>query len=162
MNRKIIIIILLVVVVAAVLWLMGGNEAVAPTPTPFASPALSPTASPDGTNVFSPTPAPQSHVVAYTDSGYSPASLTIKRGDTVVWRNNSSRGMWTASAIHPTHKIYPGTDIAKCEDQADGSMFDACANLSSGQSWSFIFDHGGTWRYHNHTFSAHTGTIIVE
>ena len=40
----------------------------------------------------------------------------FKKG-TVIWKNESSNPMWTASAMHPTHKVYPGTDISACGTQ---------------------------------------------
>ena len=55
-----------------------------------------------------------SPVVTYTDEGYSPKELTVKKGDIVTFANMSSMPMWTASAMHPTHTVYPGTDIKNC------------------------------------------------
>ena len=48
--------------------------------------------------------------VTYTDTGYSPKEITVKQGTTVTFVNQSSGGMWTASAIHPTHQLLPGFD----------------------------------------------------
>src|SRR3989344_2790513 len=33
---------------------------------------------------------PKTHQVVYSDSGYAPAELTIKKGDTVTFKNQSS------------------------------------------------------------------------
>lgn len=99
-------------------------------------------------------------VITYTDSGYSPSPITIKAGDTVTWRNQSSRTMWTASAIHPTHKVYPGSDIQKCG--SGEVIFDACQGIAPGAEWSFTFTNAGTWGYHNHLQASHTGKVIVE
>ena len=49
-------------------------------------------------------------VVTYTDTGFAPLSVTIKKGTTVTFVNESSRGMWVASAVHPTHQLLPGFD----------------------------------------------------
>jgi len=70
--------------------------------------------------------------------------------------------MWTASAFHPTHKAYPGSDIAKCGIQSQIGIFDACRGYGSGESWEFKFDEQGTWKYHNHMQANHSGTIVVE
>lgn len=51
------------------------------------------------------------HEVTYTDAGFSPAILTIKVGDTVTFKNQSSQGMWVGSAMHPSHTAYSGTTL---------------------------------------------------
>ena len=71
------------------------------------------------------------HEVIYTDSGFSPASVEISAGDSVTFTNNASRTMWVASAMHPTHSMYP----EKSSDNCLGSSFDACKDLSQGESW---------------------------
>ena len=158
MNKGLIISFVVVVVIVAAIWLTTreANEVAGPVPTPTLT--ISPTISP--TSAVSPTPTPtptqQSNLVTHTDSGYSPATITIKKGQTVTWKNNSSRPMWTASAIHPTHSVYPTSGGCL------GSTFDACAGIASGGTWSFKFDIAGTWKYHNHSNSSHTGTIVVE
>ena len=116
--------------------------------------------SPESTT--NPPPIVSKNVVIYTDSGYTPSTITIKKGETVTWKNESSAPMWTASAMHPTHRVYPGTDIAACGTQTLLPMFDACKEIAPGQSWSFIFVNVGTWTYHNHLKSSQTGKIIVE
>ena len=94
--------------------------------------------------------------VAYGDMGFSPPSITIERGMTVVFENESSDTFWPASASHPTHDGYPK------EGGCLGSAFDACEEISAGRSWSFRFDIAGTWGYHNHTNPRHWGTVVVE
>jgi len=101
-------------------------------------------------------PAAKENVVTYTDSGYSPSILKIKKGETVIFKNQSSRAMWTASAVHPTHRVYPTSGGCL------GSTFDACAGIQPGNSWSFNFDIVGSWKYHNHLNPGDTGTIVVE
>ncbi|MDP3974847.1 MAG: hypothetical protein Q8P88_00975 [Candidatus Jorgensenbacteria bacterium] len=103
-----------------------------------------------------PPPTITAHVVKYTDGGFSPAPLTVKRGNTVTWQNDASRNVWPASAVHPTHTAYP--TAGGCL----GSTFDACRGLASGESWSFVFNEIGTWRYHDHLRTSMTGTIVVE
>lgn len=101
-------------------------------------------------------PAPAISAVVYTDGGYSPAILKIKVGTTVTFQNQSSRPMWTASAVHPTHRVYPTTGGCL------GSTFDACKGIQPGGTWSFKFDFPGTWKYHNHLNPSDTGTIVIE
>lgn len=102
------------------------------------------------------TPSAEKNVVTYTDTGYSPGVLNIKAGATVVFKNNSSQSMWTASGVHPTHRLYPTT--GGCIN----STFDTCKGVQPGGSWLFKFDIAGTWEYHNHLNPSNAGTIIVE
>lgn len=87
-------------------------------------------------------------VVTYDGSSFSPNSLTIKAGDTVTFRNNSSAPMWVASNPHPAHTDYSG--------------FDAKRSFAQGQDYTFTFTRTGTWGYHNHLSPDATGTIVVQ
>jgi len=107
-------------------------------------------------------PVVKENVVTYTNTGYSPKTLTIKKGETVTFKNQSSRSMWPASAVHPSHRVYSGTSLEQhCPDVA-GTAFDACKGYLPGESWSFKFDKVGTWKYHDHLDPSDTGTITVE
>lgn len=97
-------------------------------------------------------------IVTYTDSGFSPETITISAGETVTFVNNSSRGMWVASDIHPTHTLYPEKTDADCL----GSSFDACEKTPVGESWSFTFNKEGSWKYHDHARASRTGIVVVE
>lgn len=145
MNNKIIIIIIVLAVVVS-----GGYFLL----TSFQSPTQEP--SPTSVST-SPVPTVQTaDTVLYADSGYSPSTLRVKVGTAVSFKNNSSQAMWTASADHPTHRLYPVTG------GCIGSLFDACAGIKPGDSWVFKFDIAGTWKYHNHLSPSNTGTIVVE
>lgn len=108
----------------------------------------------DSTEGTGSTPA----VVTYTASGFSPTTVTISKGESVTWKNESNRRMWVASAVHPTHTIYPEQTDVDCL----GSSFDACAGAGVGVSYEFTFNEVGTWKYHNHLGISNTGTVIVE
>jgi plastocyanin len=99
--------------------------------------------------------------VTYTDDGYTPDNLKIEKGDIVKFTNDSSSPNWPASAVHPTHKLYPGSDIKNCSTAEDGSMFDSCQSIDRGETWSFTFDEIGEWPFHNHKKPYHTGIITV-
>jgi plastocyanin len=87
--------------------------------------------------------------VTYSDSGFSPKSVTIKKGEAVTFVNESSGGMSVASDPHPTHTDYPG--------------FDQFKSLEKGQkSYTFTFEKIGSWGYHNHINPSMTGTVVVE
>lgn len=102
------------------------------------------------------TPIAEGDIVTYTDTGYSPATLRIKAGGLVTFKNQSLRSMWTASAAHPTHRQYPTTGGCL------GSTFDSCKGVQPGSDWAFRFDTPGAWKYHNHLRPGDTGTIVVE
>lgn len=96
--------------------------------------------------------------IVYTGGGYEPASVTIKKGETVRFVNNAtSQDTWPASAVHPTHSVYPEKSSADCL----GSAFDACRGLKPGESWEFTFGEAGEWRFHDHAHPSKTGVVIV-
>lgn len=99
--------------------------------------------------------------VDYTDSGFSPASVTVKKGTTVKFINKQSlqsspsaaglksgSGMDVASNPHPVHTDYLGFDQGKSSQKGQNE-------------YDFTFDKVGTWEYHNHLNSSDTGTIVV-
>jgi len=113
-----------------------------------------PNASPQQ-GLTSPPPA-GTHTVEVTSAGFSPSSLTINAGETVVFVNRDSSPHWPASDVHPTHQAYP--EPGGCI----GSKFDACRPLAQGESFSFTFNQRGSWRYHDHLNPSSTGTIVVQ
>lgn len=96
------------------------------------------------------------NTVEITSSGFSPATLTVNQGDTVVFITKDSEAHWPASAVHPTHNAYP--ESGGCI----GSKFDACRGLAQGESFSFTFNEKGSWKYHDHLNLGNTGTIVVQ
>lgn len=96
------------------------------------------------------------NTVEITSAGFSPNTLTINAGETVIFVNKDLIPHWPASAIHPTHTVYP--EPGGCI----GSRFDACHGLSGGEIFSFTFNQKGTWRYHDHLDPSLTGTIVVQ
>lgn len=81
------------------------------------------------------------------DSGFEPATVNIKPGDTVVWTNEAGRAAWSASNDHPTHTKLPG--------------FDALRAIQTGQSYEYTFTKAGTWGYHDHLKPSTLGTVVV-
>ena len=100
----------------------------------------------------------QPKIVIYTDSGFSPETIEIENGETVRWVNNSSRTLWVASAIHPTHTLYPEKNDSDCL----GSSFDACGGIAPEASFEFTFNESGSWKYHNHLSTGRRGTVDVN
>lgn len=86
-------------------------------------------------------------VVTFTDTGFAPETVTVKQGVTVTFVNESTKGMWVASAVHPTHQLLPG--------------FDQLASVGNGGTYEYAFVKVGTWKYHNHVNPTETGTVMV-
>ncbi len=100
--------------------------------------------------------------ITFTDSGASPANVTIKQGQTVQFVNNTTRSIWPASDDHPAHTKYAGTSRNQhCPDGAS-TAFDACKGFAAGESWSFTFAKAGAWGYHDHLRASVGGTITVR
>lgn len=84
--------------------------------------------------------------VMTTSAGFVPATITIKKGSKVVWKNQSGETSNVSSAPHPTHSLWPFLNLG---DFADGSEV------------SVTFENAGTYNYHNHLNSSQRGTVIV-
>ncbi|HLD96961.1 MAG TPA: plastocyanin/azurin family copper-binding protein [Candidatus Nanoarchaeia archaeon] len=125
--------------------------------TPPPEPAPTQTQPPQQEN-----PAPSVKKVYVAVLGFEPSIVVIKAGDTVVWVNNDTTQHWPASASHPTHTVYPGSDIKKCKTAEMGSIFDACHGLAFGEQWNFTFNEKGTWSYHDHLKTVSRGRVVVE
>ncbi|OGZ70276.1 MAG: hypothetical protein A2904_01280 [Candidatus Staskawiczbacteria bacterium RIFCSPLOWO2_01_FULL_33_9] len=101
------------------------------------------------------------NIITYTDAGYSPNTIGILTGRIVTFKNQSSKPMWPASAMHPSHRLYDGTSLDEHCPDTDNSAFDACTGILPGESWSFKFDKTGNWKYHDHLNPSNYGTIVV-
>ncbi|OGI94971.1 hypothetical protein A3A03_02245 [Candidatus Nomurabacteria bacterium RIFCSPLOWO2_01_FULL_40_18] len=158
MNKTIVTIAIIAVVLVGGYFLLKGTYQLVLS-VPLTQPSASESSSqkqPSQQPPASQAPVVKENAVTYTNSGYLPSTLTVKKGETVTFKNQSSRAMWTASAVHPTHRGYPTTGGCL------GSTFDACAGIQPGNSWSFKFDISGTWKYHNHLSPGDTGTIDIQ
>ncbi|TSD03599.1 MAG: Uncharacterized protein Greene071436_289 [Parcubacteria group bacterium Greene0714_36] len=100
---------------------------------------------------------PQAVIIRYTDDGgYIPATVAVKKGATVTFKNDSMQDTWPASAMHPTHAGYPETGGCL------GSTFDICRGLKPGENWDFTFNVAGEWGYHDHLHARQFGSVTVE
>lgn len=149
-------------IVLAVLVLGGGwyfmsMNPIAPSSAPTTSAAAAGSAD-TSASVQINTPPSMSATVTYASGGFSPASVTIKKGGSVTFVNTSGQRMWVASNPHPTHEGYSGTTKNQhCPDTA-GVAFDQC---SVGASYTFTFQKTGTWAYHNHAIDEDSGVVTV-
>lgn len=85
--------------------------------------------------------------VTYSDSGFAPAKVAVKKGTAVTFTNQSVGMMRAVSDVHPTHQLLPGFDQLKGE--------------AKGATYEYVFAKAGTWTYHNHMNPSHLGTIVV-
>lgn len=105
--------------------------------------------------------APMSATVHLTASGFSPSSVTIAKGGSVTYINDTTNKMWVASGQHPTHTNYDGTtEQQHCAAGYTGPKpFDQCAN---GNSYTFVFDKTGSFTFHNHSNASQFGSVVVQ
>lgn len=87
------------------------------------------------------------YLVSYLNSGFSPKTLTIKRGKAVHFVNNSSKAM-SLTAVDQNSQIYRELN----QEQSVGR----------GGYYNFTFLTAGTWEYMNRDNKTDRGTIIVQ
>ena len=87
----------------------------------------------------------------YSDDGYSPETLQVKKGQKVKFTTTSEVPNWVASNPHPAHTDYPEFDTG----QILGTL------PAPGDEVEFTFEKVGSWGFHNHNQPTHTGTIVV-
>lgn len=126
------------------------NTSSTPTSTPPTITATSSVATSSQTKTPTPSAPPTSSelTVTFTDKGFSPAGLIVKKGQTVTFVNNSSGKMWVAANPFPSSSEYPA--------------FNEKSGVDKGSTWSFTFDKTGTWFYHNHYSPAQGAKIVVS
>ena len=151
------IVVAIVVVGGGFWWYQSMQTPTAPADT---SAPVSDTSGTPGTDTTSTgSTAPMTATVSYDGTSFSPSSVLIAKGGTVVFTGPAN--MWVASAPHPAHTGYDGTSRSEhCAAGYKGAKsFDQCL---SGTSYSFTFDKTGTWPYHDHMNASAFGKIIVE
>ncbi|MCK9579946.1 MAG: cupredoxin domain-containing protein [Methanoregula sp.] len=117
------------------------------TPVPTA-PASSPTDLPTTTMpTLEPTPSVNDNTISIKRDGFSPATMTVKKGSTVRWVNLDSTD--DPALYNPTHRIkIIGVDTGQ--------------TLSPGQGWSRVFTDTGSFDYEDMIHTDMHGTVIVE
>jgi plastocyanin len=112
-----------------------------PTPTPVAQkPTPTPVVQqPTPTPTPQPTSQPTQVIVTMHNGSFSPTSLTIKVGTTVIWQNHSQLA----------HTV-----------TADNGMFDS-GNVNPGGTFSFKFITAGSFGYSCNYHPLMTATIVV-
>lgn len=92
---------------------------------------------------------PAEITVTYDANGFMPKTVTVRKGDTVVFQNKTGKPASVASAVHPTHLLYPEFDQYKTAERGK-------------DEFRFSFEKVGAWKYHDHLNATMTGTVVVE
>ncbi len=92
------------------------------------------------------------------DMQFNPASLTVKIGETVTWRNTSTGMVHTATGdpeevVDPTNVLLPA-----------GAVPWDSGPIPGGASWNHTFDVPGEYRYCcvPHELAGMVATIVVQ
>jgi plastocyanin len=149
----------LIALIVAVIVIAGGaffvmkknnKSSTATTPATNTTNTTQTTTKTDNSTAGTDQPNPNTKAVAtitYSDSGFSPSTITVKAGSKVEIKNTSSHDMQFDSDPHPVH-----TDDTELN----------VGTVASGQSMTFTVNKTGTHGYHNHLNPSDTGTIIVQ
>lgn len=89
----------------------------------------------------------EQNAVTLSQTGFSPATITVKAGTKVTWTNKSGIDATVSSDPHPAHTDYPPLNLGK---------------FSDGATHSLTFDKPGTYGYHNHFNASEKGTVVVQ
>lgn len=84
--------------------------------------------------------------ITATNDGFTPNTVTIKKGQMIKIVNNSSSPIQFSSADHPTHRLDPELNMSE---------------LAPGESGTVMPENVGSHGYHDHLHAEHTGTIVV-
>ena len=132
MDKILIVGIILSTIIAGAVLLNTGKEVEAPTN--------------DGAGI---SVSQGAFIVNIADAGYDQKEFTVKRGQAVIFKNNTADGnFWPASNIHPTHEVYP--------------EFDPKEPIPPGGEWKISFKREGVWRWHDHLRPSIKGIITVQ
>ena len=82
----------------------------------------------------------KTHTITIKNSKYTPASLTIHVGDTIIWKNDDDKD----------HTVIADDKSFKSE------------NISSGDNYTIAFKKAGTFKYGCKYHPREKGTITVE
>jgi plastocyanin len=84
-----------------------------------------------------------------SDTGFTPETVKIKKGQTVQWMNEDATPHQIASDPYPSHTLLP--------------HLVAPEPLGQNESFNFTFEDSGTFTYHDDLNPADfKGTVIVE
>ena len=142
-NKKIIIVIFIFLAIIGILYLMFGTQSalnkattvapvVTPTPTPVVAPAPAP--------VQLPPSVPVVYNVSIKNFAFDVATLNIRKGDTVMWKNYDSMAHTVTSTTLGPNSV----------------------NIGKNETYSFTFTTTGVFPYHCKLHPSMKGQITVS
>ncbi len=144
------VVIILIIILGAIVLALKGNNKTTPTTSTKTTTQTNSTKSttPSSTSPSSTsTQTTSASTITYTDSGFSPATLTVKSGTKVTIKNSSSQAISFNSDPHPVHTDDPQLNVGE---------------IAAGQSSSFTPTTTGSHGYHNHLDPTQKGTLVVN
>ena len=85
--------------------------------------------------------------IAITEEGFSPATVTIEKGMTVVWSNDTAEPHRVGANPYPDASSLPGLKSG---------------DIAPGDTYSYTFDVGGTYGYADYTKPTVSGSVQVK
>ena len=149
MNRKLVTtgVVVLVVIAAVTFAVFGMNkDATAPSGSSSEDTQTTQNTDSESSDTQPESEATETATITFTNDGFSPNSLTVKKGATVTVKNSSSVDVQFSSDDHPTHRLDPEINLEV---------------LEPGQSASFVAKTVGTHGFHDHIDDSKVGTLIV-
>ncbi len=92
-------------------------------------------------------------LASYTDRGFEPSLISIAKGQTIRFTNNSKDDLW----IESLGKVYP-----KSPKGCGESGLNSCEAIIPMDFWEFTLEHAGVWELHNKLVPSHALKISVE
>lgn len=86
-------------------------------------------------------------VIVYSDNGFEQPTYTVKSGETVLVKNNSSVDFYFTTGPHENHDIRSPLNLG---------------TISPGKASSFVAPAAGVYIFHNHDNDAQAGELIVQ
>ena len=132
------------------------SQPLLPLDKPFRLPTATPPEAPTAVPSTSTSPPPSStgaprgatYHIRMDGKGFTPATITINVGDTIIFDNADTRDRWPASDLHPTHLLCLG--------------FDPQSEIAPGASYAYTFTEAKTCTMHDHLVPKLIGSITVE
>ncbi|WP_416839334.1 cupredoxin domain-containing protein [Haloferax sp. DFSO52] len=105
--------------------------------------------------------------VGMTATAFTPPTVTIEVGDTVVWKNTSSRGHTVTAyeAVLPEGAAFFASGGYDDEQTARDAYSNSLGGLiNSNETYSYTFDVPGEYKYLciPHEQAGMVGTVVVE
>ena len=88
----------------------------------------------------------QTATIVFTNNGFEPNSITVKKGTVVTIKNESDNDVEFSSDNHPSH-------LTNREMNTD--------TLAAGTSTTYTANTVGTFGFHDHIDDSKTGTVVV-